>query len=95
MNRTMQTEVLRLAVVAALFPMLPTIIAISILEKVVASHLKAGKKIYLPIENWEWAVHNIVAHPLSEVLHQFGFKNLSNQLHDVTIPPHEEGTGRG
>lgn len=46
-----------------------------------------------------WPVHNIIAHPLSELLHWatswlFGSR-CSGWVHDVTIPRHEKGTGRG
>lgn len=44
---------------------------------------------------FDWTLHNVVAHPLSEVLWQLGFVRLSDWLHDVTIPEHEPGTGRG
>jgi hypothetical protein len=44
---------------------------------------------------WRWTVHNLVAHPLSEVVYQVGLENLSNRIHDVTVPLHESGTGRG
>lgn len=42
-----------------------------------------------------WTVHNLVAHPLSEILHLLGFEDLSNAVHDGTVPPHTPGTGRG
>lgn len=42
-----------------------------------------------------WTVHNIIAHPLSEILHLLGFEHLGNRVHDATIPPHMPGTGRG
>ena len=45
-------------------------------------------------ERFRWTLHNLVAHPLSEVLFQLGFEDLGNQLHDATIPEHEPGTGR-
>lgn len=44
---------------------------------------------------FQWTVHNLVAHPLSEILYQVGLEDLSNDVHDFTIPPHEKGTGRG
>lgn len=43
----------------------------------------------------QWAPHNLIAHPLSEVLFQLGADRASAWVHDVTIPPHERGTGRG
>lgn len=42
-----------------------------------------------------WTTHNLVAHPLSEVLWLLGFRNTSGRIHDVTIPEHEAGSGRG
>ncbi len=44
---------------------------------------------------WRWTLHNLIAHPLSELIYQFGFEDLSNRIHDATIPEHEPGTGRG
>ena len=46
-------------------------------------------------ERFHWSLHNIVAHPLSEIFWQFGFEDLGNKIHDITIPVHEQGTGRG
>jgi hypothetical protein len=45
--------------------------------------------------NLWWAIHNIIAHPLSEVLYWIGLECVGNWLHDQTIPIHEEGMGRG
>ena len=42
-----------------------------------------------------WTFHNLIAHPLSEVLYLLGFKKLSGRVHDATVPDHEPGTGRG
>ena len=48
-----------------------------------------------------WALHNAVAHPLSEALHwASGFGRirrvdaLGDWLHDVTVPRHKEGEGQ-
>ena len=46
-------------------------------------------------ERWRWTLHNVVAHPLSELLYQVGLGDLGNTVHDVTIPIHIRGTGRG
>ena len=43
----------------------------------------------------QWTLHNVVAHPLSEILFQVGKGDLGNRIHDATIPPHRAGTGRG
>ena len=42
-----------------------------------------------------WPVHNLIAHPVSELLYWVGLGAWGNWLHDYTVPPHEEGTGRG
>lgn len=39
----------------------------------------------LPIR-WRWTLHNLVGHPVSEVLYQVGFMSLSNYVHDATLP---------
>jgi hypothetical protein len=44
---------------------------------------------------WRWVAHNIVGHPLSEVLYQVGLRRWSDLAHDLTVPEHEPGTGRG
>jgi ethanolamine utilization microcompartment shell protein EutS len=46
-------------------------------------------------ERFKWTLHNLVAHPLGEVLFQLGFESASDAIHEVTIPTHERGTGRG
>jgi hypothetical protein len=42
-----------------------------------------------------WTVHNMIAHPISEFLYLLGLQRWSNWIHDVTIPSHQPGTGRG
>jgi len=56
-----------------------------------------------------WAVHNLIAHPASEVLWICAFvlealclpnladraEDLGHWIHDVTVPDHDPGTGRG
>ena len=42
-----------------------------------------------------WTFHNLVGHPLSEVLHLLGFERASGRVHDRTLPAHPEGEGRG
>lgn len=46
-----------------------------------------------PLRNW--TIHNLIAHPLSEILHLLGFGDLGDRVHDATVPDHEKGTGRG
>jgi len=55
-----------------------------------------GNKLFARLpERFRWTAHNLIAHPLSEVLYQIGLHDLSNRVHDWTIPEHEAGTGRG
>ena len=41
-------------------------------------------------DRFKWTIHNIVAHPLSEVLFQLGFEKASNKIHDCTTPDEAE-----
>lgn len=58
------------------------------------SKLKVGDFLS-KLGRFQWSLHNIVAHPLSELLYLVGLENVGNRLHDITIPTHEPGTGRG
>ena len=42
-----------------------------------------------------WTVHNLVGHPVSEILYLLGFEKTSDKIHDRTLPDHPEGEGRG
>ena len=49
-----------------------------------------------------WLVHNLVAHPVSEIVYwlvrPFGRHRaevVSGWIHDSTLPPHLAGDGRG
>ena len=44
---------------------------------------------------FKWTIHNLVGHPLSELLFLCGQEKLSNWIHDVTIPEHRPEEGRG
>ena len=46
-------------------------------------------------KRFQWTAHNLVAHPISEVAYQCGFENMSNYVHDRTVPRHTSGTGHG
>lgn len=39
-----------------------------------------------PYARWTWSLHNIVGHPLSEVLHLLGMHRASVWVHDFTLP---------
>ena len=43
-------------------------------------------------DRFQWTVHNVLAHPISEVLFQVGFQELAEQVHDLSAP--EPATGR-
>jgi hypothetical protein len=40
---------------------------------------------------FKWALHNLIAHPLSELAYLLGLNSLSTWIHDVTVPEHEAG----
>ena len=49
---------------------------------------------------FSWTLHNLIAHPLSELVYLLGLgstlsERASNWIHDVTVPDHKTGTGRG
>ena len=37
-------------------------------------------------ERFHWTLHNVFGHPLSELVYQLGFEELSDRIHDMTIP---------
>lgn len=41
-------------------------------------------------KRFQWTVHNVIAHPIMEVLYQFGFDQLSSKVHDFTIPDQQD-----
>lgn len=43
---------------------------------------------------FKWSLHNIVAHPVAEVLWWVGLHRASFWVHDATIPEHDEGEER-
>ena len=45
-------------------------------------------------DRFKWTIHNIVAHPLSEILFQLGLEKASNAIHDCTTPSVEEDESR-
>ena len=44
---------------------------------------------------FRWTIHNMLAHPVSELLFLLGMETAGNRVHDATIPTHEKGAGRG
>jgi hypothetical protein len=38
---------------------------------------------------FRWSIHNIFAHPISEILFLIGLDKLSKTIHDQTIPNEE------
>lgn len=41
-------------------------------------------------ERFEFTIHNVIGHPLSELLHQLGFEDLADDVHSFTAPEKEE-----
>ena len=48
----------------------------------------------LPLR-WRWAPHNLVGHPLSEVIYQLGLRSLGHYVHDITVPEPQGEEPRG
>lgn len=46
-------------------------------------------------EHFRWSIHNLLAHPLSEIAWLVGLRKLSDRIHDASIPKHLAGNGRG
>lgn len=44
-------------------------------------------------ERFQWTLHNVLAHPASEVLFQLGLVGLGEWVHDATVPAPAQ-TGR-
>tara|TARA_B100000674_G_scaffold471701_1_gene460774 strand:+ start:622 stop:768 length:147 start_codon:yes stop_codon:yes gene_type:complete len=37
-------------------------------------------------KHFSYTIHNIIAHPLMEILHLIGFTELGDKIHDATLP---------
>jgi hypothetical protein len=37
-----------------------------------------------------WPMHNIVAHPLMQILEWIGLVSMADKLHDATLPPNPD-----
>ena len=57
--------------------------------------MRVGSKTLAKLGRYKWTLHNMVAHPLSEVFYLLGYERLGNKIHDITIPNHKRGEGRG
>lgn len=44
--------------------------------------------------NFWWFIHNVFAHPISELFYWLNMRKASDWIHDQTIPIHSEN-GRG
>jgi len=40
----------------------------------------------LPVR-YRWTIHNLVGHPVAEVLGLLGLQRLADVVHDGTVPP--------
>ena len=41
-------------------------------------------------DRFKWTIHNVFAHPASELLFQIGFEDLSELVHDYTMPEEDD-----
>jgi len=39
---------------------------------------------------FDYTIHNLIAHPLMEILHLLGFTEIGNKIHDYTLPRRHE-----
>ena len=53
-------------------------------------------------ESLKWVPHNMLAHPLSEIFYILSclygsvrFRKIGDHIHDITLPDHTPGEGRG
>jgi hypothetical protein len=44
-------------------------------------------KLYIPIKRFQYTIHNIVGHPVYEILSLLGREDLGRKIHDLTLPP--------
>ena len=42
------------------------------------------------MKRFNYTIHNLIAHPLMEILHLLGFTKLGNKIHDMTLPKEDE-----
>ena len=42
------------------------------------------------MNRFKYTIHNIIAHPLMEILHLIGFTELGNKIHDLTLPKEDK-----
>ena len=48
------------------------------------------RKIVTKLGRFKYTIHNVVAHPLSEICHLLGFTTWGNLIHDSTLPYERE-----
>jgi hypothetical protein len=44
------------------------------------------RKFVTKLGYFQYSIHNIIAHPLMEILHLAGFTSLGDKIHDGTLP---------
>jgi hypothetical protein len=43
-------------------------------------------------KRFHWTIHNVIAHPLSEIFWLLNLKPIGNYIHDVTVPISDQET---
>jgi len=43
-------------------------------------------------KRFQWTIHNMIGHPLMEIVYQLGFSDLSTSIHIATSPEEEYQT---
>ena len=41
---------------------------------------------------YHYTIHNLIGHPLMEIVYQLGFSNLSELIHSATTPEEQDQT---
>jgi len=44
---------------------------------------------------FKYTIHNLIAHPLMEILHLIGLTKYGNVIHDMTLPISEKEVNHG
>jgi hypothetical protein len=38
------------------------------------------------MNKFKYTIHNMIGHPMMEILHLLGFEVIGNKIHDITLP---------
>ena len=52
---------------------------------------KIMRKFVTKLGRFNYTIHNLIAHPIMEILHLFGLSELGDKVHDATLPYETRG----